>query len=134
MASESLDGLVLGRALTMLRVSRGLSQRQLADLVRTSAGVICRYENGRSMPSYIAVHRVLRAMGCSFRALESAQQLARDGTGYEAKIGAGATSHGHLTRLAEMVGKATARWFLVEILSQGSGDSPMPPAPRGTQT
>jgi len=40
MTTESLDGLILGRALAMLRISRGLSQKQLAGLVGTTAGVI----------------------------------------------------------------------------------------------
>jgi transcriptional regulator with XRE-family HTH domain len=120
MTSESFDGLVLGRALAMLRVSRGLSQRQLAELVGTSAGVLCRYETGRSTPSFPAVYRVLRAMGCSLRTLESAQQFVRDPTG-----AASGARLGHLPQWAEMVGEATARWFL-EILRQGSTDIPTP--------
>jgi transcriptional regulator with XRE-family HTH domain len=128
MTTESLDRLILGRALAMLRISRGLSQKQLAGLVGTSAGVICRYETGRSMPRYTSVHRVLRSMGCSFRALESAQQLVRDPSGYEAATGTRPGASEHLPQWADMVGKATARWFLVEILRQGSsGDIPTPP-------
>jgi ribosome-binding protein aMBF1 (putative translation factor) len=53
----------VGRKIYQLRVSAGLSQRQLADLVGTTASVICRLEDadydGHSLGM---LHRIARAL------------------------------------------------------------------------
>jgi ribosome-binding protein aMBF1 (putative translation factor) len=55
----------LGRQVRDLRESNGLSQRQLAERMRTTQSVIARLEAGGSKPSISTLERVAAALGTS---------------------------------------------------------------------
>lgn len=45
------------------RSARGLSQRELADVVGTSQSAIARYESGKVIPRFDTLERILRVLG-----------------------------------------------------------------------
>ena len=53
----------LGAALRRLRKSRDLTLQQLADLCGLSQPFLSQLENGKAMPSLLALHAVARALG-----------------------------------------------------------------------
>lgn len=55
----------LGRQVRELREANGLSQRQLAERMRTTQSVIARLEAGGSKPSLSTLERVASALGTS---------------------------------------------------------------------
>lgn len=55
----------LGRQVRELREAHGLSQRQLAERMRTTQSVIARLEAGGSKPSLSTLERVASALGTS---------------------------------------------------------------------
>ena len=46
-----------------LRIQRGLTQKELADLVGTSQPVIARFESGRMEPRLAFLRRIVKALG-----------------------------------------------------------------------
>ena len=46
-----------------LRIKRGLTQQQLADLVNTHQSSIARLESGKTEPRLSFLHRVVKALG-----------------------------------------------------------------------
>jgi ribosome-binding protein aMBF1 (putative translation factor) len=64
MVQEELANLDIARKIHELRVRAGLSQRDLAKLVGTTASVICRLEDadydGHSLPMLVRIGSVLR--------------------------------------------------------------------------
>lgn len=55
----------LGRQVREMREAHGLSQRQLAERMRTTQSVIARLEAGGSKPSMSTLERVAEALGSS---------------------------------------------------------------------
>jgi len=49
--------------ITRLRIMRGLTQRQLAELVGTTQSSIARLESGRELPRLSFLQRVVEALG-----------------------------------------------------------------------
>ena len=59
--AESLE-LEAGYQIARLRIQRGLTQSQLADMVGTRQSSIARLENGNSVPSLSFLERIASAM------------------------------------------------------------------------
>lgn len=59
----------LGQALRERRKSRGLTLQQLADRCGLSQPFLSQLENGKAMPSLLALHQVAAALGTSAREL-----------------------------------------------------------------
>jgi len=59
--AESLE-LEAGYQIARLRIQRGLTQSQLADMVGTRQSSIARLENGNSVPSLSFLERIATAM------------------------------------------------------------------------
>ncbi len=70
---ESVDGPelagALGQALRMRRKNRGLTLQQTADLCGLSQPFLSQLENGKAMPSLLALHQVAAALGTSAQEL-----------------------------------------------------------------
>ena len=62
---QAYDELELAHQIALLRISRGLTQQELADMVGTKQPSIARLENGRTNPSVRFLTRVLDALGGS---------------------------------------------------------------------
>ena len=62
---RAYEELELAYQIARLRISRGLTQQELADMVGTKQPSIARLENGRTNPSVRFLTRVLDALGGS---------------------------------------------------------------------
>lgn len=62
---QAYDELELAHQIALLRIRRGLTQQELADLVGTKQPSIARLESGRTNPNYDFLKRVLDALGAS---------------------------------------------------------------------
>jgi transcriptional regulator with XRE-family HTH domain len=62
-AAERLEP---GHQVARLRISRGLTQAQLAERVQTTQSAIARLESGRKDPSLSYLRKVLGALGYGF--------------------------------------------------------------------
>ena len=60
---EALEELEPAYIVARLRIERGLTQEQLAELVGTKQSSIARLESGRSQPRLSFLRRVVRALG-----------------------------------------------------------------------
>lgn len=60
---KAYDALETAYQVTCLRIERGLTQRQLADLVGTKQPSIARLESGQAPPSLAFLERVVAALG-----------------------------------------------------------------------
>jgi transcriptional regulator with XRE-family HTH domain len=65
----------LGRALTVLRVARGLTQHELAKLTRIPSSSISDYERGTMVPGLRILQRLLGGLGLPLVAIQEAQGL-----------------------------------------------------------
>jgi transcriptional regulator with XRE-family HTH domain len=63
----------LGKSLRTRRKSRGLTLQQLADLCGLSQPFLSQLENGKAMPSLLALHQVATALGTTSQALLDVQ-------------------------------------------------------------
>jgi transcriptional regulator with XRE-family HTH domain len=86
-SSSSPDGgaAVQGRALAVLRLSRGFTRLQLAQAARVTPSNLSSYERGLSVPQQATLDRLLDAMGLPPEAIERAKTFAvyplgQDGT------------------------------------------------------
>jgi transcriptional regulator with XRE-family HTH domain len=121
----------LGRALTVLRVIKGLSQKEVATLTGFRQNLVSKWESGRTIPSFAAVDAILHTLGFSLMTLERALQLVRDPMGPEPvpRVLSRALEP-DLAELPEMVGEAVAQWYLrvmkrgVVVNDSGSTQSP----------
>lgn len=59
----------LGVALKIQRRKRGLTQLELAMLIKYSASSIQKYENGSRQPSYKTLYKIASVVGCEARDL-----------------------------------------------------------------
>jgi transcriptional regulator with XRE-family HTH domain len=80
-ADEIEEARTLGKALAALRVSRGMTQRQVAELAGLSPQRICKAERGYCYPRQSILKRFLDGMGVTFAALHRAQELVQDPMG-----------------------------------------------------
>jgi DNA-binding XRE family transcriptional regulator len=60
---EAYDELEPAYQVARLRIMRGLTQKQLADLVGTTQSSIARLESGRELPRLSFLQRVVEALG-----------------------------------------------------------------------
>ena len=100
-AIEPVDGeelaTSLGRKLRERRKDRGLTLQQLADLCGLSQPFLSQLENGKAMPSLLALHQVAAALGLSAQellqpAVSTDVSLVRSDTTQCYELGPGATA------------------------------------------
>jgi transcriptional regulator with XRE-family HTH domain len=122
-STGSSNGAVLfGQALTILRVSRGLSRIQLAEAAGVSPVGISHWERGQHKPREETLSRILEALDLPPEAIDRAQDFARhpasDGTlppddrGEQRKAA---------LRLAQECGRAVAHCCLAFMELQAGG-------------
>jgi transcriptional regulator with XRE-family HTH domain len=124
-----------GLAFTVLRRSRGLSSNAVAAAAAVTRSNLSRYENGRGMPRYGTLRRLLRALDVSpdsfFRTL-SHVRLAIAGAGLDADEAdsedgtlppeeRSEEDRANALRLAQEVGKAFAHLTLTFLDLRASG-------------
>lgn len=89
--SKAFEG--LGRALSLLRTERRLSQSQLAELSGVNKSLISRYERGQVEPTFESVNRLLDALGATRQDLHDylgrVQRSAGEALGGSGVFGAG---------------------------------------------
>jgi transcriptional regulator with XRE-family HTH domain len=114
---EIEEAKILGHALAALRVSRGMTQRQVAELAGFTPQRICKAERGHFYPRHSHLKRILGGMGVTFAALHRAQELVLDPMGedaepLEAPDFTPEEAHQAALRLAQEAGKAVAHCCL----------------------
>jgi transcriptional regulator with XRE-family HTH domain len=126
-ADEIEEAKLLGKALATLRVSRGITQRQVAELSGIDQQRICKAERGVFYPRHSNLKRILAGMGVTFAALHRAQELVQDlmGEGADPMMDAPAytpeEAHQAAVRLAQEAGKAVAHCCLAFMELQAGG-------------
>ncbi len=80
-AEEIEEAKLLGKALAALRVSRGMTQGQVAELAGLNPQRICKAERGQFYPRHSSIKRILAGMGVTFATLHRAQELVADPMG-----------------------------------------------------
>ncbi len=110
---EIQEAQLLGQALATLRMSRGLTQGQVAERAGLTTQRICKTERGYHYPKQYALKRILEAMGVSFAALHRAQELVQDPMGevaepMDAPDFTPAEAHRAAVELAQEAGRAVA--------------------------
>jgi transcriptional regulator with XRE-family HTH domain len=127
-AASSRNGAELfGRALAVLRISRGMSRNELASAAGVGPSNLSNYERGRARPREETLERILEALKLPPAALERAQDFARhpmgrDGTLPPHEHASGpATSRKAALKLAQEVGKAFAHVTLAFLELQAGG-------------
>jgi len=116
-ADEIEEARILGTALAALRVSRGMTQRQVAELAGLTPQQVCKIERGNSYPRQSILKSVLAGMGVTFAALHRAQELVQDPMGevaepIDAPDFTPEEAHQAALRLAQEAGKAVAHCCL----------------------
>ncbi len=105
-AAVSVDGdelaVSLGQALREHRKARGLTLQQLADMCGLSQPFLSQLENGKAMPSLLALHQVAAALGTS------AQVLLQPAVSTEVSLVRGAATRRY------QLGHGACAYFLVE--------------------
>ena len=127
---------VLGRALAVLRLSRGLTRLQLAQAARVTPSNLSSYERGLSAPQQATLDRLLDAMGLPPEAIERAKTFAVYPLGKDGILPPDARaperapeterSRAAALKLAQEVGKAFAHVTLA-ILELKAGGWRLPP-------
>jgi len=126
-AASSNGAELFGRALAILRLSRGFSRIQLAQAARVTPGNLSDYERGRSKPHQATVDRLLAAMGLPPEAIDRAQTFARyplgkDGTlPPDVRLPESDVSRKAALKLAQEVGKAFAHVTLAFLELRAGG-------------
>jgi transcriptional regulator with XRE-family HTH domain len=127
-AATSRNGAeVYGRALALLRISRGMSRNELASAAGIGASNLSNYERGLTRPRQETLERILEALKLPAAALERAQDFAqypmgRDGSLPPDEHASGpATSRRAALKLAQEVGKAFAHVTLAFLELQAGG-------------
>jgi transcriptional regulator with XRE-family HTH domain len=125
-ADEIEEAKLLGKALAALRVSRGMTQRQVAELSGLNPQQICKAERGQFYPRHSNLRRILAGMGVNFAALHRAQELVADPMGevaepIDAPDFTPEEAHQAAVHLAQEAGKAVAHCCLsfMEMGAQG---------------
>ncbi len=134
-ADEIEEAKILGNALAALRVSRGMTQRQVAELAGLNPQRICKAERGQFYTRHSNLKRILAGIGVTFAALHRAQELVVDPMGEDAEpIDAPdftpEEAHQAAVRLAQKAGKAVAHCCL-SFMEMGSRGGRLPPVGAG---
>jgi transcriptional regulator with XRE-family HTH domain len=123
---EIQEAQLLGRALVTLRMSCGMTQRQVAARAGITAPRLSTAENGRHYPRQAILKRILDALGVTFAALHRAQELVEDpmgesDTAIDAPDFTAEEAHQAAVRLAQEAGKAVAHCCLafMEVGAKG---------------
>jgi transcriptional regulator with XRE-family HTH domain len=123
---EIQEAKLLGRALVTLRMSRGMSQRQVAAKAGITGPRLSSTENGHHYPRQAILKRILDALGVTFAALHRAQELVEDpmgesDTSIDAPDFIAEEAHQAAVRLAQEAGKAVAHCCLafMEVGAKG---------------
>jgi transcriptional regulator with XRE-family HTH domain len=123
---EIQEAKILGKALAALRVSRDMTQRQVAEAAGITTQRVCKAERGHYYPRQFTLKRILAGMGVTFAALNRAQELVLDPMGETAEpIDAPdftpEEQRQAAVRLAQEAGKAVAHCCLsfMEMGSRG---------------
>ncbi len=116
-AEEIEEAKLLGKALAALRVSRGMTQGQVAAQAGLTPQRICKAERGSCYPQRSHLKRILAGMGVTFAALHRAQELVADPMGevaepIDAPDFTPEEAHQAAVRLAQEAGKAVAHCCL----------------------
>lgn len=74
----------LATALLLLRLSRGFSQRELAEAAGSAPSAICEYEKGKKMPELRTLYALLDALGVKLSAVEEVVAFVRRVRGEDA--------------------------------------------------
>lgn len=61
--------MAIGENIRLLRISKGMSQRELAKKANTSTTMICYIENGQKAMPKITGIKIARALECSYKDL-----------------------------------------------------------------
>ncbi|HEV3074640.1 MAG TPA: helix-turn-helix transcriptional regulator [Thermoanaerobaculia bacterium] len=139
-SADPQDEKAFGRALAILRIIKGLSQKQAAQAAGLRPSLLCKWEAGHTIPSFATVHGILRVLGLSLVTLERVLQLVRDPTGPEPVPRALSRAlEPDLAQLSEMMGKTVGEWYLGVMhrgavlrdadLSEPPGESEAPSGP-----
>jgi transcriptional regulator with XRE-family HTH domain len=64
MKKRESDGVIFGRHLRELRLARGLTQEQLADMIDSTHAFISNMERGLTLPGLAMLIRLARAFEC----------------------------------------------------------------------
>lgn len=68
----------LGKILKTVREAKGLSQKELAGLLKMNQAQYSRIESGRTDPSFSAVEKIAKALGISLPELFKANEIFKD--------------------------------------------------------
>ena len=85
-AEEIEEAKLLGKALAALRVSHGMTQRQVTDLAGLNPQQICKDERGTAYPRHGQLLHILSGLCVTFAALHRAQELVQDPMGEDAEL------------------------------------------------
>jgi transcriptional regulator with XRE-family HTH domain len=124
--AKSNGNALQGRALAILRLSRGMSRPELCRAARVSPGNLSEYERGVARPREENLTRLLDALNVSPEALERAKEFAqypmgKDGTLPPDERRYGALSRTAALKLAQEVGKAFAHVTLAFLELKAGG-------------
>jgi transcriptional regulator with XRE-family HTH domain len=114
---EIEEAKLLGKALAALRVSRGMTQRRVAELSGLNPQQICKAERGQFYPRHSNLKRILAGISVTFAALHRAQELVADPMGevaeeIDAPDFTPEEAHQAAVRLAQEADKAVAHCCL----------------------
>jgi len=134
-AEEIEEAKLLGKALAALRVSRGMTQAQVAEGARLTPQRICGAERGCHYPRHVTLKRILSGMGVTFAALHRAQELVENPLGevaepIDAPDFTPEEAHQAAVRLAQEAGKAVAHCCL-SFMEMGARGWRLPSAGAG---
>jgi transcriptional regulator with XRE-family HTH domain len=123
---EAQEAKLLGQALATLRMSRGLTQRHVAEKAGLTTARLCKIERGYNYPRQSILKRVLDGMGVTFAALHRAQELVQDPMGEDAEpLDAPEftpeEAHKAALKLAQEAGRAVAHAALAFMEMGASG-------------
>jgi transcriptional regulator with XRE-family HTH domain len=124
---SSNGAVLLGQALTILRVSRGMNRGELGGLASVTPSQLSHYERGLSRPREETLDRILEALNLPLEAIGRAQEFAqhplgRDGTLPPDERASGpAMSRRAALKMAQEVGKAFAHVTLAFLELQAGG-------------
>jgi|HubBroStandDraft_3_1064219.scaffolds.fasta_scaffold43179_3 transcriptional regulator with XRE-family HTH domain len=122
---DSNGAVLFGKALTILRVSRGMSRTELAEAAEVGLPSLSQYERGYCRPKEPTLERILDALNLPPYAIDRAEQFARhpveEGT---LPIDDRAKQRQAAIGLAQECGRAVAHCCLafMELQAGGWGD------------
>jgi transcriptional regulator with XRE-family HTH domain len=124
----SSNGVVLlGQALNILRVSRGMNRGELSRLASVTASQLSHYERGLARPREETLSRILGALDLPPEAIDRAQDFARQPLGADGTLPPDERGEQRKAalRLAQECGRAVAHCVLafMEVQAGGWGEA-----------